>query len=118
MGTPVAAHVYTLRPKQGYIETVVPQSLLTLRLMADLNVPGALTYCPEDFAWPSLQTGSSPVNHSCSTSHSTGGSSEVIDPVKMLARPALALHCAIRAYCRDDIQRHAPFVIVMWSDIC
>ena len=56
-----------------------------------LNVPGELTNCPEVFAWPSVQTGSSPVNHSCSTSHVTGGCSDIREPVRRLVRPVFAL---------------------------
>ena len=71
-------------------------------LMVDLNVPGALTNCPEDFAWPSVQTKLSPVNHSCSTSHSTSGSLSVKDPVKMLARVALALDGTTKQICHQE----------------
>ena len=54
-------------------------------------MPRDLTYCPEVFAWPSVHTGSSPVNQSCSTSHVTGGSLVDREPVRKSLRPAFAL---------------------------
>ena len=90
--------------------TVATQTQMShiIWLMADLNVPGALTNCPEDFAWPSVQTKSSPVNHSCSTSHSTSGSLLVKDPVRMLAGAALALyHTTEHSVIKDEPACHS-----------
>ena len=77
------------------INGVMPCTAIFLDLpwhIAHLKVPGCFTYCPEDLAWPSEQTGSSPVNQSCSTSHVTGGMFGAKEPDRNRPSPALALH--------------------------